>query len=857
MAGEKEMIDPSGIPHFIGDLDALGTDVMLLTANAAQLRASGSDVHTTFQHLSAFYKAPEAEQLFATTLPVQQKSDAFADDLEKVAYALLDYSLEVEPLVKRIDTLKAEATAFVNSVAGDDDWKTDQGKIDHNLELWQGVNHTMAAFQAAERRAYNKIMALIGGDLLTVDDGSHGENTYGYKADDLDHAESTPWGAPAEREYEGLDWVGHQLKGVWDGFVIDGVGGTIKGLGTLVGTDGWDAAGDAWTNLGKLGTGLVITIIPFVGEAFWMVSDDKLPSWLRDSRTAMKETGKALVAYDTWKTNPARASGAVLFNGLTAVFTGGSGGAAASGASKASAAVRTVSAVSKFSRAIDPMTYVGKAGKFTFTKVGDTFTTLKNLHTGATADLLKQAEALRSPKIPDTAVPYVDATGKVVYLTHEGNVLNIDGSLRQHANEAAHELSTKDHQELGGPRLADHSSDLVGAGARAEHTPDPSHTSEQAPGQTGRSDGNHAALREEPSTRSAGAESSDRPGVGGGTAGHTSPGVGPASGIRDPESGLPHELGTGENLPGQRPAEVHPVGQDWYDQLDPHQVKDVQVYRANHEPGYFEKYYRDNGRRHRIAIRDESEYPPPHLKKDPNHPGTWIAATDKQPPFSEKYVPRSKVVRGPDTVPDGGIESISKSASQRHLSIQADNVWHEPIKAAKRAYLSNSTFDNLQAYEAIKAEHAPFHRRMSLDSEAFGEAVTRHHVVPLHYKGYEWEDLSGPKNGNDRFDQAWSRTDKGFKKFTVFEIKGSHKLGLGKRELPSGFDARQGSIEYFNDILEQMRKRGVNGDDREMRLYLEIKRALRRGNVEYVLVKAKTTASGDYAGYVKWSFDIR
>ncbi|MCN9239943.1 hypothetical protein NGF19_03925 [Streptomyces sp. RY43-2] len=508
MADEMEMIEPSGIPHFIGDLDALATDVMLLAADAGQLRASGSDVHTTFQHLSAFYSAPEAEQLFATTLPVQQKSDAFADDLEKVAGALLDYSIEVEPLVKRLDTLKAEATAFVNSVAGDDDWKKDQGKIDHNLELWQGVNHTVTAFQAAERRAYDKIMALIGGELLTVDDGSHGKNMYGYKADDLDHAEETPWGAPAEREYEGWAWVRHTLKSaVWDGFIVDGVWGTIKGLGTLVGTDGWDAAGDAWTNLGKLGTGLVITLIPVAGEAFWMASDDKLPSWLRDSRTAMKETGKALVAYDTWKTNPARATGAVAFNGLTAVFTGGSGAAAASGASKASAAVRTVSAVSKFSRAVDPMTYIGKAGKFTFTKVGDTFTTLKNLHTGTTADLLKQAEALRSPTIPDTAIPYLDTTGKVVYLTDEGHVLNPDGSLRQHADQAAAEVSAADRsridaaphspaevrtherkpQLVGAHAATNSAADEVGsgrntsAGGGAGHSPSGGHRSEGSP----------------------------------------------------------------------------------------------------------------------------------------------------------------------------------------------------------------------------------------------------------------------------------------------------------------------------------------------------------------------------------------
>ncbi|MER7227138.1 hypothetical protein [Streptomyces rubradiris] len=431
MSDEAELIDPSGIPHFIGDLATLDTDVMLLTADAGQFRASGANVHTTFQQLSAFYSAPEAEQLFGTTLPVRTKSDAFADDLEKVAGALSDYSLEVQPLVKKLDALKAEATAFVHSIAGDDDWRKDQDKVDHNNDLWHDVNHTVAAFQAAELRAYNRIMALIGGTALTTDDGSHGKNMYGYAAADLDQAEATPWGAPAEREYEGWSWLAHQGKQVWDGVWHDGVMGTVHGLGTLAGWDGADAAGEAWKNLAKLGTGVGMTL-GTLGTWGW-VPDEDLPSWLRDSRTVLNQTAKGFVAWDQWKTNPGRAAGAFGFNALTVLGTGGAG-AAASGTGKAAATVRVVSAVGKTSRVIDPMTYVGKAGKFAFTKVGDTFTALRNLHT---PDLLRQAEAARSAEVPANAIPYLDhTTGKIVYLTDEGHLLNADGSVRQYVSQA-------------------------------------------------------------------------------------------------------------------------------------------------------------------------------------------------------------------------------------------------------------------------------------------------------------------------------------------------------------------------------------------------------------------------------------
>ncbi|NJP17571.1 hypothetical protein HCJ95_25740, partial [Streptomyces thermoviolaceus subsp. thermoviolaceus] len=109
---------------------------------------------------------------------------------------------------------------------------------------------------------------------------------------------------------------------------------------------------------------------PGVGAAFWTLPDDKLPSWIRDSRTAMKETGKALVAWDEWGKNPARAAGAVTFNVLTTVFTGGAGGAAA-GAGKAGAAARAISLAGKAGHFIDPMTYIAKGAGAGLSKIGD------------------------------------------------------------------------------------------------------------------------------------------------------------------------------------------------------------------------------------------------------------------------------------------------------------------------------------------------------------------------------------------------------------------------------------------------------------------------------------------------------
>ncbi|WP_414168300.1 ADP-ribosyltransferase [Streptoverticillium reticulum] len=349
------MLDPSQIWLFTGDFDALERDATGLKKDAGSIRGTGGDIHSQFQGLSAYYHAPEADELFKTTLPVRDKSKDFAGDLEKVSSALTEFASEGRPLAAKLKSLKQEAEQFVASVKDDKDWEYDEKKTDHHNRIRDDIDAAVAAFQEAERRCANKITGLYkGGTHWTTDDGSHGKGMYGFKAEDLKHAK-LPWGDPVDQKHHWYE-VGHWIKSfVWDGIVVDGIWGTVKGLGTLVGFDGWDKAGQAWTGLAKLATGLAISSLPGVGPAFWAMPADKMPSWLRDSRTAVKETGKALVAWDEWSKNPARAAGGVTFNVLTTVFTGGSGGAA-----KAGAIAKTVSVLGKAGEVIDPMTYVAK-----------------------------------------------------------------------------------------------------------------------------------------------------------------------------------------------------------------------------------------------------------------------------------------------------------------------------------------------------------------------------------------------------------------------------------------------------------------------------------------------------------------
>ncbi|WP_257138528.1 hypothetical protein [Streptomyces sp. rh34] len=347
-----------------------------LAGDGENIASAAGAIHGSFGGLQAFYKAPEADQLFATTRPVAYRGDALKWDLARITGALGAYADDAQPLVAKLKRLKREASAFVDEADADDKWREDGGLVEENNRRRGEIAETWAAFQAAERACYNKIIALVpDGKPLKTDDGSGGKGTYGYDAEVLKQAKGLPWGDPVK---ESTPWwqVHEHLYDFGKGFVVDGVWATVKGLGTLAGFDGWDAAKQAWTGLGNLSTGVILTVA--APHVLWLTPEDKLPGFARDARKAMTETGKALIAYDQWGENPARAGGAVTFNVLTTVFTGGTGGAA-SGAGKAAMAAKALSIANKAGRYADPTTYLFKGASTGLTKISDVMAGLKGM----------------------------------------------------------------------------------------------------------------------------------------------------------------------------------------------------------------------------------------------------------------------------------------------------------------------------------------------------------------------------------------------------------------------------------------------------------------------------------------------
>ncbi|GHK01041.1 hypothetical protein SY2F82_28380 [Streptomyces sp. Y2F8-2] len=360
------MISPSGIPQFTGDFDQLDRDVSALRSDAVGIRNGGMDVHSRFQMLQAFYTAPEADDLFATTQPVLDKADAFAAKLETVADALDTFSIEARPLAKRLEQLKADALAFVASVDGDDKWTEDEDKVHRNKQLVDDVTATQFAFQEAERRAAGKISKLVGGPAFVADhgSGSHDRNTvvYGYDLGLLEGAKELPWGSVDEQSYEAwsLGWFGHGAKTfVWDGIYHDGIEAGVSGLWTLVGGNGSDAAGDAWSGLKDVVTGIgLYTASPYDAAMDWAFGPAKESADEIRAKKAAKEFGKSLVAWDQWQENPTRAAGTTVFNVLT---LGAGPLAVVSKTSEVGAVAKSASVAAKVGEFMDPVSVGLKA----------------------------------------------------------------------------------------------------------------------------------------------------------------------------------------------------------------------------------------------------------------------------------------------------------------------------------------------------------------------------------------------------------------------------------------------------------------------------------------------------------------
>ncbi|MFD9378715.1 EndoU domain-containing protein [Streptomyces sp. NPDC059999] len=421
------MIDLGRIPTFTGNLETLETHAAALKTTASGIRDTGRDVHNAFQALDPVYDAPEQEELLDSTLPVRDKADEFAKKLESVSGALTGFASTARPLVDKMKQLRLDAERFVADNKDDDDWQQDQGKIDENARLVREVGVTWVAFQGVERDAANKITALVGGTHFVVDDGSHKSGMYGFKESDVKDAKETPWGTADEREYTGLraawEWTKDNVGGGLKGFFVDGVWGTLKGLGSMVNVFDWDNFTTTWSGIGDVFGGISAYIMTPYDWAMDKMFGPVDHSDTEKQKAALRNFGKSLVAWDEWDKDPARAFGTVLFN----VVTIGSGSLLKLGkAGKLGVGAEVATAVGKAGALVDPMSYLGKAAGVTKLKVGDLVESLKASWAGVD-DMARTVPTGDTPRAPGHA--YEDANGNKRVIGRDGTIRDEHGNV--------------------------------------------------------------------------------------------------------------------------------------------------------------------------------------------------------------------------------------------------------------------------------------------------------------------------------------------------------------------------------------------------------------------------------------------
>lgn len=550
------MIDLGKIPTFTGNLETQETQAASLKTTASSIRGTGKDVHDAFQALDPVYDAPEQEELLDSTMPVRDKADDFATKLESVSGALAGFASTARPLVNRMNQLRADAEKFVADNRDDDDWQQDQDKIDENARLVRDVGTTWVAFQGVERAAANKITSLVGGTRFVVDDGSHKAGMYGFKESDVKDAKETPWGTVDEREYTGLraawEWTKDNVGGALKGFFVDGVLGTLKGLGGMANVFDWDNFKKTWSGIGDVFGGVSAYLITPYDWAMDKMFGAVDHSDTDKQKAALRNFGKSLVAWDEWGKDPSRAFGAVLFNTVTL----GSGSLLKLGkAGKLGVGAEAVTALGKAGVLVDPMSYLGKAAGVTKLKVGDFMEGLKASR-ARVDDMARNVPAGTSSHPGEVNTPpgyeYVDHAGnkRVVgndaFIRDEhGNVVPDTPPVREpHKNDlpSTHETVPVEEKVLegaGGPSHVEN-----GAGhPSAMHPGDGVHPTSGGGTHNAQSTGGHAADHPTDGGSGSGAGSHTRSGGGGthipsgGGHGTGGPGDTPASGSADHGSG--------------------------------------------------------------------------------------------------------------------------------------------------------------------------------------------------------------------------------------------------------------------------------------------------------------------------------
>lgn len=290
----SDLIDPSGFP-------VPETLTYALDAVAAKLKTDGTDLTDTtaditgaWGGLEGIYTAPEDQVLFNVLNPLTGDAEDVSGALSSASTALIDFAEKVRDIKARWATLKADSYAFLSSIdygnkEGWDEgsgflwWKEESENVTKHNDLLDRAAGLTHEFEEAERTCANAITGLFGGTTFIAQkaDGSvtAGDGQFVYGFDAPLEGVAMEWGAPQTTDHAWYNDVGDAVgdffvgiaedvggmvgahgengwfSGNWGDNLWDYWGGTVEGLGALVGVGrdengewgfSWETAGNAW-----------------------------------------------------------------------------------------------------------------------------------------------------------------------------------------------------------------------------------------------------------------------------------------------------------------------------------------------------------------------------------------------------------------------------------------------------------------------------------------------------------------------------------------------------------------------------------------------------------------------------------
>ncbi|MDW4572600.1 DNA/RNA non-specific endonuclease [Microbacterium sp. M3] len=420
------LIDPEAIPGTDIDCDSIEVAGTQLRASASGIESASARVQESWRPLSAVFSAPEGPALLAAIIPADTDATTYAALLTGFGDAAHTLASTVRPHVEALKVVRADAWDFVDRVAGGVvvwpwesghpvladgpvaaawqgklgpttiPWQNHGPSVDANTDMLERVNAAVAAILTAGAEFQNSVRKHI--DLCFAPVGP-------VTAAQLNAMPGLPWGEAGPKATT-------CNEGFWSG-MGNAAGETLSGVWIMTG--GWlhdpDAAGAAWTAtgeaLGALGIGLVrMPGLMVVSAQGWDGAEKTLDpayySWLQetDEWTVSRLNAVAdgfVGSEEDWNTNPAQATGNVVFNIATLLLPVKGGSALLKSGAVGSAAER----LGLSSRVLESLTTPIKSAAGALgsgsAKVGDALrdlaTTVRQSTGGSLNNLLTRTQA--------------------------------------------------------------------------------------------------------------------------------------------------------------------------------------------------------------------------------------------------------------------------------------------------------------------------------------------------------------------------------------------------------------------------------------------------------------------------------